>query len=370
MIRDAVLPVLREPERVLALDRQGWDLLIRQARPANLMARLAVTLEVAGLLDRVPAFALPHLVAGQAIGARQRIATLAEVERIRTALDEAGLPLVLLKGAAYLAADLPAARGRVFGDIDFLVPRDKLAEAESVLLRHGWISTHLNAYDQRYYRQWMHELPPLRHLHRSSTLDVHHNILPLSSRHPPDARLLLASAVPATAVPGVFVLAPPDMVLHSACHLFHEGELDNGLRDLLDLDSLLRHFGGDAAFWVALRERSARLHLTQPLRYALRMCSLLCGTPLPPAATEGVSVWPADLRERVLEKLYLRGLRPLHATAGDRWTPLALSLLYLRGHWLRMPWPLLAAHLVRKGWRRWSGLEGREDEAVNAPRGK
>jgi hypothetical protein len=38
------------------------------------------------------------------------------------------------------------------------------------------------------------------------------------------------------------------MVLHSATHLFYDGELNHGLRDLVDLDDLLRHFSGaDAA---------------------------------------------------------------------------------------------------------------------------
>jgi hypothetical protein len=26
----------------------------------------------------------------------------------------------------------------------------------------GWAATHHDAYDQRYYRQWMHELPPMQ----------------------------------------------------------------------------------------------------------------------------------------------------------------------------------------------------------------
>lgn len=365
-IRDAVLPILRDPAQARALDLRGWDQLVRQGRRANLLARLGDLLESQGLRDAVPEPAWPHFFAAQCVGARQRIATRAEIERIKTAFDEVGLPLVLLKGAAYLAAGLRAAEGRIFGDIDLLVPRGKLAEAESVLLRHGWISAHLDAYDQRYYRQWMHELPPLRHMQRSSTLDVHHNILPLTARHPPDAQLLLDAAIPAAALAGVFVLAPADMVLHSACHLFHEGELDNGLRDLADLDRLLREFGSQTDFWTQLHARAADLHLKGPLRYALRMCALLLETPLPVVARMDPP-WPANGAERVLEALYRRGLRPNHPDAGDRWTPWARAILYLRGHGLRMPPHLLTAHLLRKAWRRWSGLDG---EATPAEREK
>ena len=365
MIPDALLPLLRAPECAARLTLREWDDVIRQARNANLSARIAADLEARGLLNAVPPGPRQHLVAARAVGARQRIASLAEIERVRRALDECGIRLVLLKGAAYLAANLPASRGRVFGDIDLLVPKDALPNTESTLLRHGWISSHLNAYDQRYYRQWMHELPPLRHVNRGSSLDVHHNILPLTARHPPDPTLLLDQAIPAAATPGVWVLAPADMVLHSACHLFHEGELDNGLRDLVDLDGLLRHFACEADFWRILENRAIALKLQRPLRYALRMCSVMLATPIPAETLAFGGAWPSDARERLLEQLYLRGLRPNDPTAGDAWTPLARQLLYLRGHWLRMPPHLLTAHLVRKAWRNWSGHT--DDDETPAP---
>jgi len=347
----ALLGLLRQPQAAAQLRPQDWNAIIPQARNANLGARLADALRQADVLDAVPPRVRPHLEAAAAVARRQRIATLTEAARVQKALDEGGIRLVLLKGAAYLASDLPAAHGRVFGDIDLIVPEAALPESESVLLRHGWISTHHNEYDQRYYRQWMHEIPPLRHVVRDSVLDVHHNILPRSSRHTPDAELLLDAAVPAAALPGAWVLAPTDMVLHSACHLFHEGELDNGLRDLVDLDRLLRHFAVEPEFFERLTARAELLHLQTPLRYALAMCQALLDTPVPPG-----HVWPESLRESIMNQAYLRALQPNHASADDRWTALARYFLYVRAHWLRMRPHQLTAHLSRKAWRRWSGI--------------
>ena len=39
------------------------------------------------------------------------------------------------------------------------------------------------------------------------------------------------------------VLSKPDMVLHSATHLFRNGDFSIGLRDLCDFDWLVREFG-------------------------------------------------------------------------------------------------------------------------------
>ena len=95
------------------------------------------------------------------------------------------------------------------------------------------MTTHHDAYDQRYYRQWMHELPPLRHMTRQTVLDVHHTILPLTAHLKPDPAKLWEAAVGIEGQVNFCVLAPVDMVLHSATHLFHDGELEHGLRDLV-----------------------------------------------------------------------------------------------------------------------------------------
>ena len=72
-------------------------------------------------------------------------------------------------------------------------------EVEGALMLHGWSTTHHDAYDQRYYRKWMHELPPLKHNTRGTVLDVHHAILPVTARLKPDSRKLLAASRPIAA---------------------------------------------------------------------------------------------------------------------------------------------------------------------------
>lgn len=360
MTKEWLAPLLRAPEDALRLDASGWDRTIRLARAGNVLARLAEDLAARDALSAVPEAPRQHLLAALALASRQRIAGIAEIERVRDALAPHGLPCVLLKGGAYLAAGLPTARGRLYGDIDLLFPRARLGEAEAALLLAGWHSGDVTSYDQRYYRQWMHELPPLTHLRRHSVLDLHHNILPLTARHPPDARLLLDAARELPHLPGVWVLSPPDMVLHSACHLFHEGEFPNGLRDLADLDSLLRDFCREDGFWERLLERAAKLGLLRPLHYALRYTNRILHTPVPPEILARVAASEArPLRQHLMDALYLRALRPVHALCDDRWSPLARWLLYLRAHWLRMPPYLLAMHLARKAWYRFSGLSDR-----------
>jgi hypothetical protein len=161
----------------------------------------------------------------------------------------------------------------------------------------------------------------------------------------------------ATRVPGddgEFVFAPVDMVLHSATHLFHEGELEKGLRDLVDIESLLSGFAcGRTQFWDELVARAGEVGLTRPLYYALRYSTRMLGAPVPEAILAASEAWapPRPLRW-LMDVLYLRALRPDHPTCSDWFTPVARWALYVRGHWLRMPLPLLVYHLARKAFMR------------------
>ena len=52
----------------------------------------------------------------------------------RRALAPLGVPVVLLKGTAFHAADLAACAGRSVGDLDILVPRAEIERVEEALL--------------------------------------------------------------------------------------------------------------------------------------------------------------------------------------------------------------------------------------------
>lgn len=334
-----IIKVFNNTIELDGLSLADWDLLLRQARQGNLLAKLHAILSERGQLASIPEAARRHLEWQHTVAERHTLAVQWEVRQIQQALAHLDLPVILLKGAAYVMAGLPAAQGRVFTDIDILVPKQRLNEVEAALMLHGWASTHHDAYDQHYYRAWMHELPPMQHRKRLTVIDVHHAILPDTAALHPDAEKLRAAACPLTEQ--LAVLAPVDMVLHSATHLFHGGELENGLRDLLDIDSLLRHFGALPDFWNALTERAQEQELSRPLFYALRYAKLLLHTPIPPdVALEE----PNRFLLALMDRLFSRAL--LHGT--DRLTVTARRMLYLRANWQRMPPLLLARHLFHK----------------------
>jgi len=344
-----IMQVLREPERLRSLSQIQWALLAGQARRADLLARVAtMAIEVVGR-DALSAEVGAHLDDILMLAKAQQDEVRREVEFLAQALAPLGIPVTLMKGAAYLMSGRQAARGRLYSDIDIMVPKNRIAEVEATLMLNGWAGSHHNPYDQRYYRQWMHEIPPMQHIHRATTLDVHHAILPETARLKPSSALILASAVPLADDARVQVLSAHDMVLHSMTHLFHNEELSHGLRDLSDLDLLLREFGAEPGFWPGLVARAKQLDLGRPLFYGVRYTRQSFATPVAQeVVAELATHGPRQPLAALMDALWARGLGPQHASAAPAFSVPALFVLYMRAHWLRMPPLLLARHLTTK----------------------
>ncbi|HRY16801.1 MAG TPA: nucleotidyltransferase family protein [Candidatus Competibacteraceae bacterium] len=350
-----ILPnILANPQILQKVSLREWDRLLPWARRVGVVAKFYTYLEQQDQLDRIPAQIQPHLEAATIIAAEHERRIRWECNRVQRALldlPELDFPVILLKGAAYVMARLPCAHGRLVSDVDIMVPKANLKTIEAILQKHGWETVKNSDYDQQYYRQWMHELPPMRHRLRGTILDVHHTILPETSRLKPGPALLIAAARPVPNTP-FHVFCPADMVLHSAAHAFQE-ELNNPLRDLLDLHELLTCFDQhEPDFWETLLQRTRQLNLGRPLFYALRYTQRILNTPVPESVTQALKnvrpIWPIlPIMDQLIDQAALAEHPRRTGPATARW------LLYIRSHWLRMPPLLLARHLGYKAWLRW-----------------
>ena len=183
---------------------------------------------------------------------------------------------------------------------------------------------------------------------------MHHALLPRTSRLGADADALFAHAVRLPESPWR-VLAPEDQVLHAAAQLFHDADLASRLRDLVDLDGLLRTFAKHDGFWPSLASHAAHHGLERPLWYALRYVPAYLGTPVPAALAASVPT-PPRAAVAAMDALVARAVLPTDPDAGPtRAQRLARGALFARSHWLRMPPLVLAGHAMNKLARRWTG---------------
>ncbi len=314
---------LADPASIVGLDSDGWTALLTMARAEQLIGTLAMRLDGLPMPDGANAI----LADARAAAEHGRRTALWEAEMAQRALSAVDCPVILLKGTAFVAAGLSAGQGRSIGDLDILVPRASLDAAEAALLAAGWEWVKPDPYDDVYYRRWMHELPPLIHRDRDRMIDVHHTILPLTARITPNAEALIARSF--TLENGLRTLSPNGMLIHAAAHLFADGDLAGGLRNLWDIRCLIEEFGTDG-----LDEEAERHGLSREVARSLRLVDALFA--------EGTG--------RGADRLYIRRI-----TARDGWgratRPITRLAFYVRSHWLRMPPTMLARHLWTK-WRK------------------
>lgn len=340
---------LRDPVLLPSVTEAEWNDLMPLARALGLFARLAALAAENDSIAAMPPRIAGHLTAVLRYAEFRRRRILWEIDRLEHVLAELRVPVVVLKGSAYLLAGLEVGKGRIFGDVDLLVPAGQVPKVEATLRKAGWTSADLSHHDERYYREWMHEIPALRHPTRMVEVDVHHSIAPPISRFAVDVTPFFEAA---SALPGQrFLLpAPVDLVLHSAVHLLSGGEFENGLRDLADIEGMLREFTArDSGFWFRLLERATQLGLERLLHDALRHCQHIFGLPIPAeVSTALAAARPGFAGRWIMDRLWESALLPRQPAAPGACSAMARGILWLRSHWLKMPLRILLYHGFKK----------------------
>lgn len=324
-----------------------WERLLRVARMSGLHGRLAAANQANPRLSNPIG---RHLLSSARVAAYRRQMLRAELSRLAPLCD-GDFPVLVLKGGAYVLQQRRMAEGRFVSDVDLLVPRQHLHAMERRLLAAGWQAQELNAYDERYYRDWSHETPPMRYPGALLEVDLHHAITPVTASLRFDPAPLFGASEPIPGTP-FRVLCPEDQVLHACLHCFQDGDLELRLREVVDIDGLVREFAEREGFWERLVQRAAYLGLERPLWYGLRYARKWLGCPLPAAVVDTLPA-PSAIARRAMDALV-----PLAMFPSDPDVPVPLrasaarALLQVRYHLLRMPLRLLLPHLARKSLRR------------------
>src|SRR5258706_6336624 len=111
---ELLLRILRAPDSMPGLALTDWDRVLPLARRAKLLAHLGFHAERAGVLDRLPQQLVTHTAAARIAALHRQQMTLWELDRVMHALRGTDVPVVVLKGCAYLVARLPFSAGRTF----------------------------------------------------------------------------------------------------------------------------------------------------------------------------------------------------------------------------------------------------------------
>ncbi len=317
-----------------------WTAFIEEARQFALLGTCYFLAKDASIWHLIPEPVKNHLVSGFHYAEKQKITLLNEMLELEKIFEGSNVPAVLVKGVAYRLDGYAFARGRVFSDIDLLVPDSHYALALQMLKDAGYLEFTMSAYDRRYYLRWTHQHPPLTHFLRGANIDLHHHLFPVSSNE----NILVEPLVRhAYALPGSAFLTPSPayLFMHAAVHLFYQDETHKLVKDLVDLHLLYHEVMARQSF-IDILQAAENSNAQAAVFYALNTLNQLFAIELP---TEIKQLAPAASRYRLWQMQFLLTHLLDHASF---WHRPAHFFWFVRGHLLKMGPLTLIYHSVAK----------------------
>jgi len=198
-----------------------------------------------------------------------------ELKKVLLAFGDAGIPVIVLKGAHIAALVYGDIGARPMRDLDILVRTENLAKVDEVLIGLGFRSC-----------EFRPDPPPegnaFRYVHDRIGLliEVHWRLFSDFYPFRFDQEALWSSAGE-TELEGApaLVLAAEDLLLHisvhTCIHMFH-----SGLRDLCDVAEIVR-LGAGMFDWVRVRERALSWEAENPVYLVILLAVRLLGATIP-----------------------------------------------------------------------------------------
>jgi hypothetical protein len=217
---------------------------------------------------------------------------LRRTSEMATALSRAGIPLILLKGVYLARFVYPEPALRSMADVDLLVPRDRLADAERALLDFGFGPTPRP--DVTQFCAWSHHLAKL-YKEGAPVVELHWNIERPTSPFRIDLAGLWARAREET-LEGIVirVLSPEDQLLHLTLHAAHHHEFNrSALKALVDIAAVVAKHSAELD-WAALAERANDWLVSGYVYTTLRLVGEILGTPIPGEVFRSLRHEPGD----------------------------------------------------------------------------
>lgn len=286
------------------MDAADWQRFVRLAL-AHRLAALAYR-----ELRAVPDGVVPPGIVEQLKGAYEstlsaNVLLYDRLQRILKALGRAAIPVLLLKGAIFAQTLYPSIAARPMGDLDLVIPPDRLEETEAILQDFGYRNQlqspgyRSREFLLRYGGELAYAPPrawPLVELHWQVLFGEWMRRATAVRDEDFWSRAELVT------IDGMTVrqLTPEDSVLHQIGHVaVLHGFTEMGLRVYVDLDRTIRA-AGDSLDWAGLVELIRRVRLSTAAYLVLELCACLLDTPVPQTVLRALR--PSALRYRLVTR--------------------------------------------------------------------
>jgi hypothetical protein len=285
---------------------RDWPRLVQLA--TREMAPLALWRAIKGMPESVPAEALSTLQQG-AVQLDLRMQQLARrAQQTTRAFAEAGVPCLLLKGAAVGAIVDPTFRARPMSDIDVLVHRNDVERAKAAVLTAGW-----NLTDNPVYLEMLQDAHHLPHFVDPTLpgmrLELHVMLMPDDQPFGFDETLLWRDARPAPPpFDGALVPSSEHMLLHACVHFAWQHTVAFGAwRTFRVVSAMLAQPDFN---WERFTDTALAVKAGTTCFWTLRLAQTMAGIPVPERVLARLAPPTPDIICRALERHFIAQIAP------------------------------------------------------------
>lgn len=320
----------------------GWLELAKTAGSAGLTCLLYGAIEKHERQTDLPLNLLARLRRTALQTQAANLVRLSGLSSALRALNQAGIPVIVLKGAALVNSVYPNAGLRPMADVDILVRLEHAEGAKKVLLDAGYCENNWPELRPGFAKEFLAEVELTSPLAGAGVLEIHWRLIgPLFASRFVDEEALWRRAEPAefNGQPA-FTLSPEDWLLHIAAHAGYKHR-SYALRDIWDVDALLRQTG-ERLDWERLLQIGDGFHWLPALGETLRRAVVCCQSPVPDGVIARCQSAGLPRREEILLRWWLKPSTPERhhifadwitlPTWGARWRMVRAYLFPSRQH--------------------------------------
>lgn len=247
-MNDIILACLHQnPERfpdseLNTFDAKQWKTFINLAAEYRVVPLLHQRISSAALDSEIAKEALESLGIYAKEVARNNLRMYAELQQYLKALNQASIPVILLKGV-YLAHQIYPGKGlREMNDMDLLFHKKDLDRAADILMQQDYQPS--KPLHTEFEVKKSHHLPPMIK-DQVAVFEIHWNITkPGKSYYIEPDLLWERTEVGEIMGEPVQILSPEDFLLHLCIHTSHQHMFSFGLRPFCDIAATIQYYGG------------------------------------------------------------------------------------------------------------------------------
>ncbi len=343
-----------------------WNLLIGKAHAEGVAPLLYWTLSKSGKFSSLPDLARNSLRAMYSGTWMRNQKILKELETLTRLFTQADIPVVVLKGACFALTIYPDIGLRPMGDLDILVPKEKLAEAVKIAMSLDYADT-LPEASPGLNDLLSHHACLQKTGEHPISLEIHHSLVADKSfvySVPVDwfwTQTELLDESLQTKYKDLRMLTPIAQILFAATHaMLQHGGKNAPLRWFYDLDRLIRLYS-ERLDWGLLLSHTWEFEWNSALDAALSQTNAYFNTPIP----EQVRTSLSEQSDRHQQLVALMQIQPATHILEERQKILSLNFYgrfrlilalilpapaYMRWRYqLKTSWMLPAYYLIRWG---------------------